>query len=288
MKKKKWIKILLIIIGIMIGIFIVGSIFISKISNNMVSLEDSEISFYFNEYEVKTENLSSFVKSTGEIISFTIETLDVPNYAKVTENYVKDGEMVTKKQKILKTNTEGIIKNVTAPISGMYFKVDSGDGTLHQIYDTNDIGIEIAVSEKDIANLQLGQKATVKISALNKEVEGEVTYISKLPDAGKFKARIKINYFDELKFGYGVSVKINISEKENVIVIPYDLLNMDESDKYYVINAKYKNEYYNAFMSDREISNEFRTYVEIGTITNNKVEIISGLNVGDKILELNW
>ena len=63
---------------------------------------------------------------------------------------------------------------------------------------------------------------------------------------------------------------------------------MDESDKYYVIDAKYKNEYYNAFMSDREISNKFRTYVEIGTITNNKVEIICGLNIGDKILELNW
>lgn len=288
MKKKKWLKIVLIIIGIIVGIFIVGSIFISKIANNMVNIEDSEISLYFNEYEVKTENLSSFVKSTGEITSFTIKTLDIPNYAKVTENYVKDGEMVTKKQKILKTNTEGIIKNIIAPIAGMYFKVDSGDETLHQIYDTNDIGIEIAVSEKNIANLQLGQKAVVKISALNKEVEGEITYISKLPDAGKFKARIKINYFDELKFGYGVSVKINISEKENVIVVPYDLLNMDESDKYYVIDAKYKNEYYDAFMSDREISNEFRKYVEIGTITNNKVEIISGLNVGDKILELNW
>ena len=77
--------------------------------------------------------------------------------------------------------------------------------------------------------------------------------------------------------------KINIGEKENVIVIPYELLEIDEENKYYVIKSEHKNEYYNYGY----VKEENRTYVEIGTITNNKVEIKSGLSVGDKIIDWN-
>ena len=283
MKKKKVLKIIGIIIGVIIALYIIGSIVVSQFSSKIENATNAETSLYFKDYEVTSEKLTTYVKGTGEITSFNIETLDVSEYAKVKENYVNDGDMVTKNQKLFKINTEGYISNVSATMDGMFFKVDTDMGSKYHIYDINDIGVEITVNENDVASLTQGQKAIVKISALNKEVEGTVSYVSKLPIGGRFKVKIKIEYFEELRFGYGVSVKINIGEKDNVIVIPYELLELDEENNYYVIKSEYKNEYYNYGYVEKEN----RTYVEIGTITNNKVEIKSGLSVGDKIIDWN-
>ena len=288
MKKNKGLKIAGIIVGILVLLFIIGSIAISSIASKFSEAMDGDVSMYFDEYEVTTENLTSQVKGTGEITSFNIQTLDVSSYAKVKENYVNDGDMVTKNQKILKINTDGYVSDVKATMAGMFFKVDNGMEISYQIFDTTNVGVEINVNEKDVASLSVGQKATVKISALNKEVEGEVTYVSKLPVDGKFKVRVKVEYFEELRFGFGVNVKINIAEKQNVMVIPYQTLYMDNDNKYYVIKDEYKDEYYNSYMYGTNFEEEYRTYVEVGTITNNKVEIISGLSVGDKIVEWTW
>lgn len=288
MKKNKCLKIILIIIVILVGLFIIGSIAISSIATKFNKALESDTSLYFDEYEVTTENLTSQVKGTGEITSFNIQTLDISNYAKIKEIYVNDGDMVTKNQKLLKINNDGYISNIKAPIAGMFFKVDNGIDTNYQIFDTTNIGVEISVTEKDVANLSTGQKAIVKISALNKEVEGEVIYVSKLPVDGKFKVKVKIEYFENLRFGYGVSVKINVDEKQNVMTIPYQTLYIDNDNKYYVIKEEFKNEYYNSYMNDIIFDEKYKTYVEVGTITNNKVEIISGLSVGDKIVEWTW
>lgn len=288
MKNKKVLKIVLIIIGVLVLLYMIGSIVVSSISSKFNKATEGEVSMYFDDYDVTTDNLTSQVKGTGEITSFNIQTLDVSSYAKVKENYVNDGDMVTKNQKLLKINTDGYISDVKATMAGMFFKVDNGMEISYQIFDTTNVGVEINVNEKDVASLSVGQKAVVKISALNKEVEGEVTYVSKLPFDGKFKVRVKVEYFEELRFGYGVNVKINIQEKQNVMVIPYQTLYMDNDNKYYVIKDEFKDEYYDSFMYGTNFEKEYRTYVEIGIITNNKVEIISGLSVGDKIVEWTW
>ena len=285
MKKNKVLKILAIIVGILFVLYVFGNIVFSIFASKYSKAMDSDIFMYFENYEVTMENLTSQVKGTGEITSFNIQTLDVSNYAKIKESYVNDGDVVTQNQKILSINTDGYVSDVKAPIAGMFFKIDNGTEIKYQIFDTTNVGVEISVNEKDVASLSVGQKAIVKISALNKEVEGSVTYVSKLPVDGKFKVRVKVDYFDELRFGYGVNVKINVAEKQNVMVIPYQALYMDNDNKYYVIKDEYKEEYYNSFILGNNFEEKYRTYVEIGTITNNKVEIISGLNVGDKIVE---
>ena len=197
MKKKKVLKIIGIIIGVIIALYIIGSIVVSQFSSKIENATNAETSLYFKDYEVTSEKLTTYVKGTGEITSFNIETLDVSEYAKVKENYVNDGDMVTKNQKLFKINTEGYISNVSAPMDRMFFKVDTDLGSKYHIYDINDIGVEITVNENDVASLTQGQKAIVKISALNKEVEGTVSYVSKLPIGGRFKVKIKIDYFEE-------------------------------------------------------------------------------------------
>lgn len=286
-KKKNWLKIILITCAILFVVIEVAFIVVNIFTSNIDNLNEADINYYFEEYKVDTQNLTAYVKGTGEITSFNIKNLDIPSYSDIKETFVSDGEIVTAKQKILRGIINGYNQNITSPIDGMYFEVENNGLKQYQIYDLKNIGIEMYVSENDVAMLTVGQKASVHITALNKDIEGSVSYIAKLPTDGKFKVKIKIDYNDEIKFGYGVSVKVIVAEKTNVLVIPYTALQMDDDNKYYVIKSEHKLDYYKNILYKTDLPEKAKNYVEIGIIANNQVEIISGLNAGDIIEEWN-
>ncbi len=287
MKKKKfnWVKGIIIVVVIVVIIVVIGIGAFSSVSKNIDSINETEMGFYFTDYTVKQQNMTAYVKGTGEITSFNIQTLDVPTYSNIKEKYVNDGDMVTAKQNLLRAIVDGYSQNITSPIDGMYFETESNGMKVYQVYDLKNIGVEMFVSENDVASLKVGQKAYVRITALNKEVEGSISYISKLPTDGKFKVRVKIEYTDEIRFGYGASVRIVVAEKENVLVIPYKALQMDNDNRYYVIKSEFKEDFYKNFMYNTALPETSKTYVEVGIITNSQVEIISGLQSGDVIEE---
>lgn len=287
-KKNKWLKVLLIIIGVVAILGIIVSSIINKVLGNIDNINELDMQYYFEEHVVKQENITSYVKGTGSITSFNIKRIEVPEYANVKESYVRDGDIVKEKQKLLKVYADGYNQNINSPIEGMYFELENNGTKEYFVYSLNDMGIELYVSETDTASLAIGQKAIIKITALNKEFEGKVTYISKLPTNGRFKVKVSVSYAEEIRFGYGASVKVIVSEKEDAIVIPYSTLQIDENNKYYVIKKENKEKFYNDNMNGTIISEEAKTYVEIGTITNNQVEILSGLQNGDVIEEWTW
>ena len=284
----KKVKIFLIVIAILVVIGIILGVWFKKVSSNMGDVANQDVSSYFIEHEVKREKLVSTVKGNGVITSFNIQKLDVPYDGKVKEKYVNDGDLVTAKKVVLKVLSEGYYKNVISPIDGMYFEVIDNMGVnSYYVYDLSDIGVEMLVSERDVAKLSLGQKATIKITALNKEVEGEVIYISKLPSEGsKFKVRVSMPYSEDIRFGYGTSINIVLEEKDNVLSIPYNTLMMDKDDSYYVVKKDCSYNYYRYKMSDTSsLSKDCKTKVEVGIITNDNVEILSGLEEKDVVLE---
>ena len=285
MKKKKWLKVLVIVVIIILIMVIGVLLLLNAVSKTINSTEAIEMDYMFNEYTVENKNITSYVRGTGEITSFNIQTLDVPSYSSIKKNYVSDGATVSSKQKLLQIKMDGVTKTIKSPIAGMYFVTEVNGNKEYKVYDLKKIGIEMLVSENDVAKLKVGQKAIVKITALKKEVEGSVSYISKLPTDGKFKVRVKINYNNDIRFGYGTSVKVIIEEKENVLVIPYSALEMDDDEKYYVIKKEHRIDYYNKKINSISLPDTSKTYVEVGTITNSEVEIKSGLQPGDVIIE---
>ncbi len=287
-KKNSWLKIVLITVAILFVIIEVGFIIASSFMNNLDNISSAEFDYYISEYVVEEQSFTEYVKGTGTINSFNIKALETSDFSEIKEMYVNEGDIVNAKQKILRGIKDGVNQIIYSPIYGMYFENSENGNKSYLVYDLNNIGIEMYVSENDVAKISTGQKAIVKISALNKEVEGTITYVAKLPSTDGFKVRVKIDYTDDLKFGYGVSVKIIASQKNNAIVVPYNALQMDANDNYYVLKKEYKEALYNNYFKDTTIPKEARTYVEIGSITGNLVEITSGLNAGDTILEWTW
>lgn len=288
MKKKKnnWLKIILITGVILFAIIELGIIIANTFIANLNDLNNVEIDYYFNEYVVQEQSFTEYVKGTGIINSFNIKSLDTSEYSEIKEIYVNDGTIVNAKQKIMRGIKDGISQIIYSPISGMYF--EDVENKSYLLYDLSNIGIEMYVTENDVAKVSVNQKAIVRISAINKNVDGVVTYVSKLPSTHGFKVRIKIDYNDEIKFGYGASVKVIVSQKDKDVVIPYNALQMDKNNNYYVVKKEYKESLYNNFYNDVVIPEEAKTYVKIGSITGSLVEITSGLNIGDTIVEWKW
>ena len=278
---KKIFKVFVIILVIGLIGFLGYSYIANRVKTNLDTIQESNKE-YTIEQVAKKEKIVDYVKGSGEVTSFNIKTLNSDEDI-IKELYVKDGDNVSQKQKIMKVSNGYETKTITAPISGIFFEVLSLSGTEYTIYDTNDVGIEFSVDENDVAKLSIGQSVSVKIVVLNKEIVGTVKYVSKLPAESRYKVRVSIPYSEEIRFGYGASLKVTVQEKE-VLTIPYSSIIYNDN-KYYVLKKENKDAY-----EKREYywDNSLLTEVQIGTINANVVEIVSGLSEGDIVMEANY
>lgn len=114
------------------------------------------------------------------------------------------------------------------------------------IADMSVINVEVRVDETDIANVQLGQKAKVKVDALGeRELNGEVvekaasavtrtgqtiaqTAVAGSQEAKDFKVVVRLDVTDEirnrLRPGMSATATIGTDKRENVIAIPLQAL----------------------------------------------------------------
>lgn len=293
---KKVIITILIVIAIIAAVAYGGySIFKSKF-DTVSELENADMENSLNSYVVKKESVTTYVRGTGEIQSFNVQDLNIESYEKVSEQYVSDGEEVSTKERLMKVSGGGSARYITSPIDGLFFEVDNSQNIYgmqntsssksYKVYDLDDVGVLMSVSETDVVNLEEGQRAIIKITSLNKEIEGVVSYISKLPSNGRFNVKISIDYEDDIRFGYGTSVKIITKEVDDMIVVPYNALQISENGQYYVVKENFKQEVLQSYWE--AIPEEARTYVEVGTVNSTQAEIISGLEEGQKIIYRKW
>jgi multidrug efflux pump subunit AcrA (membrane-fusion protein) len=272
---KKVFKIIMILLVIGLIGFLGYSYIANRVKTNLDDFNES-MKWYTKEYTAKKEMITDYVKGTSEVMSFNIQQVNSEGYT-IKEKYVNDGDTVTAKQKIMKINNEYETKTLTSNINGIYFEtIGDMEQKTYVIYDTSNIGVELNVEEKEVVKLALGQKVDVKVVVLNKDIEGTVSYISKLPQSGKYKVRITIPYSDDLRFGYGTTIKVLVKEKE-VLTIPYSCVQYNGS-KYYVLKKENRDLY------EEDYDDRYLTEVQIGTINGKTVEIVSGLNEGDIVM----
>ncbi|MCZ6508111.1 MAG: efflux RND transporter periplasmic adaptor subunit, partial [Acidobacteria bacterium] len=170
-------------------------------------------------------------------------------------------------------------------VSGTMNKPGSGIGT---ISDLSEILAEVDVDETEIAFLELGQSATLTVDALtDREFSGRVVEIGssgfsrpRNPDVTYFKAKILLDAPDEaLRPGMSTRVEITTAVAEEALVIPVQSvverppLDADSDD----------DEEVDVVFVVTESTSEQRA-VEIGLADITHVQIVSGLEVGEKVV----
>ena len=244
-----------------------------------------------NQVIAKLENRELVNNARVELKLITMETAE-REYEKQKSLYEKGG--VTLKEVQLadqnrvnsKYNYEASLimmdkLNVKTPISGMLVrleKITEGDyvsagRVVGKIMDYDNVYVEVNVSNTDIARIKIGHKAKVINYAISEEIFiGEVTEISRTIDAESRTHKVTI-FIDNPKRrlipGMFVKVDIVIESKENAVLVPrHVVLNRNNRDVVFVVEKQ------------RAIMKE----VELGLEDKENIEIISGLEEGERIV----
>ncbi|WP_446008453.1 efflux RND transporter periplasmic adaptor subunit [Candidatus Electrothrix sp.] len=159
------------------------------------------------------------------------------------------------------------------------------DQVLFTIADLSGFNIQAQVDENDILKLQLGQEVTITGDAFQDDLtlQGTVQYISFQADreepgkAPSFSARISVasptdEQREQLLLGMSVDMEVLISEKPDAIIIPFAFVTVDDKQQAWVRKRM------------KDTGETKKVPVKIGVTQANTVEILEGLEVGDKIM----
>ena len=172
---------------------------------------------------------------------------------------------------------------VTSPWSGTVSAVFVAAGAhvdattpVASVSDLENLGVNVNLSEFDVAQVEVGMRAVVSVDALGGETfAGTVEQVALAgTDTGgvvTFPVRISLEDSEGLKPGMNTSVRIIVAKKSDVIRVPLEAVTTNDEDQAFVIVLA-------------ESGQETEVEVETGLETNERIEIVSGLDAGARVV----
>ncbi len=174
--------------------------------------------------------------------------------------------------------------NITAPFDGIVTKVDTKVGEIASV-NTNVIAmisassyeVESHISETDIAKVQVGQPARITLDAYGKDIIFLATVVqvdpaeTVLDGVSTYKTKLQFNSTDNrIRSGMTANITIQTAEKPSSVVVPQEALFLEAGEKMVTID---------------QAGNRVKRKVETGGINSEgKIEIISGISVGERVV----
>lgn len=190
------------------------------------------------------------------------------------------GEQVKTLQEQLNTanvysDVSGIADVVNIKV-GETFQGMTQQGPQIKIVNTSSLKVVTNVPENYITRIHKGSPVEITIPDANKNVSSTISLISQSidPTQRSFIAESKIPQDARLKPSQSAVVKILDYSADNVIVIPINVVQSDETGKYVYVLSKGSN--------GKSIAH--RITVNIGEVYGESVEIKGGLKVGDELV----
>ena len=172
---------------------------------------------------------------------------------------------------------------VTSPWSGTVSAVFVARGArvdattpIASVSDLDNLAVSVNLSEFDVAQVEQGMHANVSVDALGGETfSGTVEFVALTgTDTGgviTFPVRIGLEDSEGLKPGMNTSVRIVVAKKADVVRVPLEAVTTDDEDQAFVTVLD-------------ETEQEVEVEVETGLETAERVEIVSGLKAGARVV----
>ena len=178
---------------------------------------------------------------------------------------------------------------LTSPVTGAVLErvLEPGDlarlgDEIIRLGDFSQIQIRVQISELELAQVELGQQARVRLDAFpDRSFRGEVTQISLAADATTRLIPVEITIPNrELSLGRGLLARVNFDRQEQSIVVPETAIRVPDSTNNSESNTA---TIFTLERSEGETTVSSRE-VELGDRTNSRVEILSGLEPGTEYI----
>ena len=247
---------------------------------NAASDEDTKAAADSARKEAKN-NYTSVKSSTDDAIYSAQSSIESAKY-----NQTDDSDTQTQLDQLRKqlddctitSKSAGIVTAVNVSVGD----VNTANATLVTVENNTDMIVNASVTEKDILKLQEGMKAIITSDALDdQEINGEIIKVVKVYNAsqptteqtgqetsgaantGGFSVQIKLDPCDLIS-GMSAKAKIVLTDRENVLSVPYDLVQQDEDGKSYVLCAEEnKDGTYTAVKKNITVGDEINYYTEV-------------------------
>ena len=197
------------------------------------------------------------------------------------EKESKEKEWESANLELLSAQAEYEKTFLKAPVDGVVAEVDAAEGEfvplgtkIASLIDSTDLYLELTVSESHLKKIKLDQQVHLKTHPLRDQnfvgvIEGMVPLIDDKSRTAKVKVRVH-DPNQSLIPGMFVRAEISLYENEGALVIPVSCLIQKENSAFVMV-------------VDSKNQASLRK-VEIGYATDEKVEIVSGLAEGEKII----
>ncbi|MEK7653382.1 MAG: efflux RND transporter periplasmic adaptor subunit [Patescibacteria group bacterium] len=182
---------------------------------------------------------------------------------------------------------------IVAPIDGTITKVNFSLGEqtnltepVVKILGTEKFQIKVDIPESDIAKIKTGDKAIIELDAFGSDhpFAGTISFIEPaqtvIQDVVYYKTTVSFNkdsLNDQVKSGMSADVTITTAQKENVLYIPQRAVKLRET-----VLGEVPEKFVEILISENKTEEK---KVAVGLRADNGlVELISGLNEGDKVV----
>lgn len=167
---------------------------------------------------------------------------------------------------------------IISPISGVIDAVNIKiGGTASPIIDcihvvnTNKLKAEASLGESYLGKVKVGDDVTLLFPDINDSIKAKLTYVAQAVDpiSRAFNVQIRLGSNSKLHPNMSCRMKINNYTNSNVITVPVSVVqNLNQGDVVYVANG----------------NKAKAVVVTVGRNSNGIVEILSGLNPGDRVI----
>ena len=170
---------------------------------------------------------------------------------------------------------------IRSPFAGVVINVAAAPDTvvdpsseLFEVADLSRVWVQADVYEKDIGRIRVGQMASISVDSYpGEKFTGEMTYIGDIVDlqTRTVKVRCEVpNPTTKLKLGMFVSVSLPTIFNKNALAVPATAIQQVEADKVVFVQ--------------RDATHFEKRVVQLGEDTGDWIEIISGLQKGEKVV----
>jgi len=178
---------------------------------------------------------------------------------------------------------------ITAPFDGIvdHIIADSGSNLspgitpIMRVINLDQMKVAAEIPEMHLPNIQKNTSAIVYIPVLGIQFNEVVASVGNFinPNNRSFRVEISINNENgALKPNMTAEIKVNDYKNPEAILVPIKDILENQNGKSYVYLLEVSDE-------AKDIYKVVKTFVKLGKASDNKIEIIEGLEAGDKIVE---
>ena len=248
---------------------------------------------------VEKGTIKDTLSFVGDIKAEDSATIFPKVTGKIVEKMVKEGDLVKEGDTLFLVDRDVVgfkfeKAPVEAPIEGVVGRiyVDRGMSIAPQtplalIVDMNRVKVIVDVPERKLPRVIKGQRAEILVDAYPEEVfRGDVTMVSPVVDIVSRRAPVEItipNPEHKLKPGMFARVRIITAEREDTLIIPREAVLVREGkEMVYIVDLSLCLDLRQQIYRGEAVAKIRK--VETGIIAEDKVEIISGIELGDKVI----